>query len=298
MTDDPRRAPWSTVAGEGEIGFQEYFVGRHHGVAVSGVRFAGVEAARRPAPGVLDALDGAEVVVIAPVEPDRVDRPGAGRRRACASAVEARASDVGRRLADHRRRGAQGPGRPHAGRARPRGQRRRRGARSTATVAATLVIDEADAALAPEVEAEGMRCVVTATIMRTPAVAAALARPCSTPSAGDRVVSRLGDLGRRGHRRDPPRRQLWPTLIADACARTTERPAADGDVVVVTQKIVSKAEGRLVAVDPDDPLSHKAVVEAESVRILRRRGDLVISETRHGFVCANAGVDLSNVERG
>jgi coenzyme F420-0:L-glutamate ligase/coenzyme F420-1:gamma-L-glutamate ligase len=39
-------------------------------------------------------------------------------------------------------------------------------------------------------------------------------------------------------------------------------------------------------------------VESESVRVLRRRGDLVISETRHGFVCANAGVDLSNVERG
>lgn len=72
----------------------------------------------------------------------------------------------------------------------------------------------------------------------------------------------------------------------------------DGDVVVVTQKVVSKAEGRLVPVDPDDPLAHKAVVEAETVRALRRRGDLVISETRHGFVCANAGVDLSNVEQG
>jgi coenzyme F420-0:L-glutamate ligase/coenzyme F420-1:gamma-L-glutamate ligase len=72
----------------------------------------------------------------------------------------------------------------------------------------------------------------------------------------------------------------------------------DGDVVVVTQKVVSKAEGRLVAVDPDDPLSHKGAVEAESVRILRRRGDLIVSETAHGFVCANAGVDLSNVARG
>lgn len=72
----------------------------------------------------------------------------------------------------------------------------------------------------------------------------------------------------------------------------------DGDVVVVTQKVVSKAEGAIVEVDPDDPRSHKQVVEDESVRVLRRRGDLVISETRHGFVCANAGVDLSNVERG
>jgi coenzyme F420-0:L-glutamate ligase/coenzyme F420-1:gamma-L-glutamate ligase len=72
----------------------------------------------------------------------------------------------------------------------------------------------------------------------------------------------------------------------------------DGDVVVVTQKVVSKAEGRLVAVDADDPRSHKALVESEAVRVLRRRGDLVMTETRHGFVCANSGVDLSNVERG
>ena len=72
----------------------------------------------------------------------------------------------------------------------------------------------------------------------------------------------------------------------------------DGDVVVVTQKIVSKAEAMLEAVDPDDPLSHKAIVERESVRVLRRRGDLIISETKHGFVCANAGVDFSNVEAG
>lgn len=70
------------------------------------------------------------------------------------------------------------------------------------------------------------------------------------------------------------------------------------DVVVVTQKVVSKAEGAMVEVDPDDPTSHKPIVEAESVRVLRRRGDLIISETKHGFVCANAGIDLSNVARG
>ena len=71
---------------------------------------------------------------------------------------------------------------------------------------------------------------------------------------------------------------------------------ADGDVVVVTQKVVSKAEGRVVDLDPE--VGHKPLVEAESVRVLRRRGDLVISETTHGFVCANAGVDLSNVAEG
>ncbi len=72
----------------------------------------------------------------------------------------------------------------------------------------------------------------------------------------------------------------------------------DNDVLVVTQKVVSKAEGRIVPIDQDDPRGHKAIVEDESVRILRRRGELIISETAHGFVCANAGVDLSNVEAG
>jgi coenzyme F420-0:L-glutamate ligase/coenzyme F420-1:gamma-L-glutamate ligase len=87
-------------------------------------------------------------------------------------------------------------------------------------------------------------------------------------------------------------------VVAGACTGPPNGPLADGDVLVVTQKVVSKAEGRLVEVDPDDPLSHKGLVEREAVRILRRRGDLVITETSHGFVCANSGVDLSNVERG
>ena len=73
---------------------------------------------------------------------------------------------------------------------------------------------------------------------------------------------------------------------------------ADGDVVVVTQKVVSKAEGRLATVDPADPGAAVALAEQESVRVLRRRGDLLVTETRHGFVCANAGVDLSNVPAG
>jgi coenzyme F420-0:L-glutamate ligase / coenzyme F420-1:gamma-L-glutamate ligase len=71
-----------------------------------------------------------------------------------------------------------------------------------------------------------------------------------------------------------------------------------GDVVVVTQKIVSKAEGRLVELDHADPAAKLALVHRESVRVLRQRGELVISETRHGFICANAGVDLSNVADG
>ena len=85
-------------------------------------------------------------------------------------------------------------------------------------------------------------------------------------------------------------------VLAELIAAAAE--LATGDIVVVTQKIVSKAEGRLVPVDPDDPLSHKQTVLDESVRVIRRRGDLLMTETTHGFVCANAGVDLSNVERG
>ena len=68
----------------------------------------------------------------------------------------------------------------------------------------------------------------------------------------------------------------------------------DGDVLVVTQKVVSKVEGRVA------PVAEKqAAIAAESKRILRRTpGGMVISETRHGFICANAGVDESNVAQG
>jgi coenzyme F420-0:L-glutamate ligase / coenzyme F420-1:gamma-L-glutamate ligase len=86
-------------------------------------------------------------------------------------------------------------------------------------------------------------------------------------------------------------------LILEAAA-AQQTPLANGDCLVVTQKIVSKAEGRLVPIDPLDLDARRALVESESVRIVRRRGDLTISETTHGFVCANAGIDLSNVEEG
>ena len=89
---------------------------------------------------------------------------------------------------------------------------------------------------------------------------------------------------------------LAPLLVEAAAA--AGRPLQAGDCLVVTQKVVSKAEGRLVELDPADPDARRRLIEAESVRVLRRRGELVISETRHGFVCANAGVDLSNVDDG
>ena len=86
-------------------------------------------------------------------------------------------------------------------------------------------------------------------------------------------------------------------LILEA-ARAQGTPIEARDCLVVTQKIVSKAEDRLVPLDHADMAARAEVIAAESTRILRRRGDLVITETRHGFICANAGVDLSNVDEG
>jgi coenzyme F420-0:L-glutamate ligase / coenzyme F420-1:gamma-L-glutamate ligase len=76
-------------------------------------------------------------------------------------------------------------------------------------------------------------------------------------------------------------------LLGDALERTGGLEA--GDVLVVAQKAVSKAEGRVE--ETDDPL---AAILREARAVRRRRGDLVIAETKHGFVCASAGVDKSN----
>lgn len=70
----------------------------------------------------------------------------------------------------------------------------------------------------------------------------------------------------------------------------------DSDIVVVTHKVVSKQEGRIVEI-PDET-AYRALIEDEAVEIIRRRGDLVIARTSHGFICANAAVDRSNVAKG
>ena len=87
---------------------------------------------------------------------------------------------------------------------------------------------------------------------------------------------------------------------------------AEGDVLVVKHKIISKAEGRIVRLDEVQPSRHAAewaarfkldarVVELalrESARIVRQENGILITQTRHGLVCANSGVDLSNVDGG
>jgi coenzyme F420-0:L-glutamate ligase / coenzyme F420-1:gamma-L-glutamate ligase len=86
------------------------------------------------------------------------------------------------------------------------------------------------------------------------------------------------------------------TLLLDALQRQSLE-LADHDLVVVTSKVVSKSEGRVVSVG--ETLEAKvALVEQEARRVLRRRGPLRITETAHGFVNANAGVDLSNTDAG
>ncbi len=96
--------------------------------------------------------------------------------------------------------------------------------------------------------------------------------------------------------------------LAALCAAAAERfgGLADRDVLVIAQKAVSKAEGRVVALDDVEasPLAHAVagdhdprqleVILRESARVVRLRPPLVIAETRHGFVCASAGVDASN----
>lgn len=83
---------------------------------------------------------------------------------------------------------------------------------------------------------------------------------------------------------------LLPSLEAIVPAR--------GDILVVTHKIVSKAEGAVREIVGDDEEFKRALVEELAVSIIRRRGDLIIAETKHGFICANAGVDRSNASPG
>jgi LPPG:FO 2-phospho-L-lactate transferase len=179
MTDAPLRTVVSVV-GEGDVEFQEYFVRLHHDVPIDGVRFAhgGAELTS----DALAALRDADVVVIAPSNPivsigpirslPGVDDLLAARRE---SVVAVSPIVGGAALKGPADRMLTELGHPSsvvgvAGLYVP--------------IAGTLVVDHADAALAPQVEAAGMRALVTSTVMSGPGVAAALAR--ATLSAATR----------------------------------------------------------------------------------------------------------------
>ena len=170
-TDD-RLQTRVTVEDAGEIGFQEYFVQRHHDVEVRALRFDGAHAAR-PAPGVVEAIETATRVVIAPSNPlVSIDPilavPGVRRavetRRADGVAVSPIVAGAALKGPADRLLRELGHEASVVGIA-----------RLYAPLVATLVIDEADAGQAAAVEAEGVRCVVAPTIMRGPQQARALA---------------------------------------------------------------------------------------------------------------------------
>jgi LPPG:FO 2-phospho-L-lactate transferase len=162
-----------TVEGDGEIGFQEYFVGRRHSVPVSAVRFRGVENALA-ADGVLEAIGDAARIVIAPSNPIVSIGPilavpgvrtGLARRRDDVVAISPIIAGAALKGPADRLLVELGHEASVVG-----------VARLYQEIAATLVVDTADEALAEAVEAEGVHCVVAPTIMHGPAEAAALAK--------------------------------------------------------------------------------------------------------------------------
>lgn len=162
-----------TLADGGEVGFQEYFVGLRHDVPVSGIRFEGADDAL-PGPGVLEAITTAEAVVVAPSNPlvsiaPILAVPGIAdvlkERRTTNVAVSPIVGGSALKGPADRMLAEMGHESSVVG-----------VARLYRDLVATLVIDRVDADLADEVEAEGVRCVVTDTVMRTTDVAVALAK--------------------------------------------------------------------------------------------------------------------------
>ena len=301
-TDDPLRTMGHRGGrggdGDHEIGFQDYFVGRQHSVPVHVAALRRADMAK-PAPGVLDAIAEADTVVIAPSNP---------------------LVSIGPVLAVPGVRDAvRGPPRSHGGRLADRGRRRDR---RVPPIACSVELGHeasrggSGAALRrARVDARDRRPPTPTwpTRSKPPASAASSCRrscrarrprPSSVGSCSEsRPPSELTHESRwrcsasRGSarssrettspassRRPPPlaRTPHWPAVTSSSSRRRScPRPRACSKPSIPTTR-----------------LSHKAIVERESVRVLRRRGDLVISETKHGFVCANAGIDLSNVERG
>jgi len=172
VTDD-RIETRVTVDGEGEIGFQEYFVGRRHGVPISAIRFVGATEAR-PAPGVLEAIQTADAVIIAPSNPlvsigPLLAVPGLTEalihRRDQVVAISPIVAGAALKGPADRMLTELGHESSVVG-----------VARLYHSFAATLVVDTADATATAGIEDAGMHVLITPTIMKTPERAAKLAR--------------------------------------------------------------------------------------------------------------------------
>ena len=180
MSDDPVRTRVVLADGR-EVEFQEYFVRLRHAVPVSAVRFEGVEVAR-PAPGVVEALEGAEAVLVAPsnpvvsIGPILALPPVAAllsARRSSVVAVSPIVAGVALKGPADRLLAELGEEATSLG-----------VARRLAPYVGTLVVDEADAGLAEAIDELGVRCVVTDTVMRSPEVAAELCRTALSAGVG------------------------------------------------------------------------------------------------------------------
>jgi LPPG:FO 2-phospho-L-lactate transferase len=176
MSDDPVETRVVIVEDGGEereVGFQDYFVGRHHEVPVRAIRLAGVERAR-PAPGVIDVIDAAEQIVICPSNPVVSIGPvlATGGIGAAVAARRDQVAAVSPIIAGRALKGPADRMLAELG----HDSSVVGVARMWAPYASVLVIDDADAERADEVAAAGMRPVVAPTIMSGPDEAAALAR--------------------------------------------------------------------------------------------------------------------------
>ena len=196
MSDDPVRTRVTLAEGgeggpggrrETEVEFQDYFVRRRHAVEVRAVRFEGAESAR-PAPGVLEAIETATTVVVCPSNPivsigPILAVPGVeemlARRRAATVAVSPIVAGAALKGPADRLLTELGQEASVVG-----------VARLYAPLVSTLVVDEADAALADQVEAEGLRCVVAPAVMSSPEVAADLAKVVLAATGGEPAIGR------------------------------------------------------------------------------------------------------------
>lgn len=80
------------------------------------------------------------------------------------------------------------------------------------------------------------------------------------------------------------------------CCSTQNIELANKSILVIAQKIISKVEGQKVKIL--DEKEYHSLVNSQAKRIIRKRGETIIAETKHGFICANVGIDRSNVENG
>ena len=83
--------------------------------------------------------------------------------------------------------------------------------------------------------------------------------------------------------------------LVEILSNTLNDPLIENDILIITQKIISKIENRTVNLQEKD---FSEVLKDEATQIIRKRGETVIARTKHGFICANAGIDKSNIEQG